>query len=91
MSNKNRRRPVAAPTPFEEARDELFQHIMRCGVIGSAEDHQAEWFAETMQYMKDRYPELDDERLTELRALGERFCRPAKGTQSDTTEAASAA
>jgi hypothetical protein len=90
-SKKNRRRPVAAPTPFEEARDELFQHIMRCGVIGSAEDHQTEWFADTMRYMKDRYPELDDSRLAELLTLGERFCRPAKAQQAETADAASAA
>jgi hypothetical protein len=30
-----RRREVVAPTPFEQARDEMFQHIMRCGVIGA--------------------------------------------------------
>ena len=23
------------PSPFEQARDELFQHIMRCGVVGA--------------------------------------------------------
>ena len=90
-SKKNRRRPVAAPTPFEEARDELFQHIMRCGVIGSAEEHQAEWFADTMRYMKDRYPELDDAKLGELQTLGERFCRPAKAQSEETADAASAA
>jgi hypothetical protein len=88
---KNRRRPLAAPTPFEEARDELFQHIMRCGVIGSAEEHQTEWFGDTMTYMKERYPELDDARLEELKTLGERFCRPAKAQQVETADAASAA
>ena len=30
--------PVA--TPFEEARDEMFQHIMKCGVIGATSDDQ---------------------------------------------------
>jgi len=96
MANKQKNRHTrtstpSAPAPFEEARDELFQHIMRCGVIGSAEEHQAEWFADTMKYMKDRYPELDDARLAELKTLGERFCRPAKAQSEETADAASAA
>ena len=59
---KQQKRSVKAPTtssPFEEARDELFQHIMRCGVVGSDPEHAQEWFTDTMAYMKDRYPELD--------------------------------
>ena len=75
--NRARRRPdVTAPTPFEEARDELFQHIMRCGVVGSDPAHQEEWFNETMVYFSDRYPELAKQQLDELRTLGERFSRP---------------
>ena len=41
----------STPSPFEEARDELFQHIMRCGVVGSTPEHQDEWFNET--YVKE--------------------------------------
>jgi len=75
--NRARRRPdVTAPTPFEEARDELFQHIMRCGVVGADPAHQEEWFNETMVYFSDRYPELAKQQLDELRTLGERFSRP---------------
>lgn len=75
--NRVRRRPdVTTPTPFEEARDELFQHIMRCGVVGSDPAHQEEWFNETLVYMTDRYPELTKQQLDELRTLGERFSRP---------------
>jgi hypothetical protein len=59
---------------------------MRCGVVGSAEEHQAEWFTETMQYMKDRYPELSAEQVEELRKLGERFAQPPK--KRDDTAAA---
>ena len=73
-----RRREVAAPTPFEQARDEMFQHIMRCGVIGSAPEHQAEWFTDTMAYLSDRYPELAPAELAELRTLGDRFSQPPK-------------
>ena len=76
----------ATPSPFEEARDELFQHIMRCGVVGSDPEHQQEWFSETMAYFNDRYPELAGEQLDELRKLGERFSQPPK--KRDDTAAA---
>ena len=65
-----------APSPFEEARDELFQHIMRCGVVGSNQEDQAEWFQETMAYMTERYPELSPEQIGELQHLGQRFAQP---------------
>ena len=84
MAKDRTRRPStgkapSVPTPFDEARDELFQHIMRCGVIDSTPDHQSEWFNETMTYMTDRYPELSEAQITELRTLGSRFAQPAKG------------
>lgn len=70
----------AAPvtTPFEEARDEMFQHIMKCGVIGSIPDDQKEWFDGTMNYLAERYHELSPRQIGELRVLGERFSQPAK-------------
>jgi hypothetical protein len=77
---------LATPTPFEEARDELFQHIMRCGVVGSAPQDQDEWFTETIAYMADRYPELASGQVDELRKLGERFSQPPK--KRDDTAAA---
>lgn len=83
------RRPSAPaiPSPFEEARDELFQHIMRCGVIGSAPEHVEEWFNETFTYLEGRYPELSKTQLTELRTLGTRFAQPPKARVS-TSDAA---
>jgi hypothetical protein len=78
--------PLTAPTPFEEARDELFQHIMRCGVVGSVPEDQDAWFTETMAYMADRYPELASGQIDELRKLGERFSQPPK--KRDDTAAA---
>jgi hypothetical protein len=76
---RNRRFPnVAQPTVFEEARDELFQQIMQCGVIGADPDHQTEWFQDTMAYISDRYPELSTQQLEELRILGDRFVQPPK-------------
>jgi hypothetical protein len=64
------------PTAFEQARDELFSHILRCGVLEAALEHQTEWFDDTILYLRDRYADLDDEQVTELRVLGERYCRP---------------
>jgi hypothetical protein len=85
QKNRTAKAPAAA-SPFEEARDELFQHIMRCGVVGSDPEHQQEWFGETMTYMTDRYPELSAEQIAELRKLGERFAQPPK--KRDDTAAA---
>jgi hypothetical protein len=89
---KNRARrqtPVTLPTPFDEARDEMFQHIMRCGVIGAETEHQSEWFNDTMAYLADRFHELSAGQLKELRTLGERFVQPPK--QNSGSEAVSAA
>ena len=81
MTKKNRqRRVVTPPTPFEQARDELFQQIMRCEVIGAGPDHQGEWFTETMTYFAERYPELKPADVSDLRKLGERFVQPPKAT-----------
>lgn len=49
---------------------------MRCGVIGSAPEHQKEWFDETMKFLADRYHELSKNQVAELRVLGERFAAP---------------
>jgi hypothetical protein len=73
---------VAGPTPFEQARDELFQHIMQCGVVGADVEHQHEWFDETMKYLAERYPELAEGQVNELRQLGERFSQPPKARAS---------
>ncbi len=78
-TQRTRRAPdVVAPTPFAEARDELFQQIMQCGVIGADPAHQEDWFRETMAYLADRYPELPTGDMAELRTLGERFVQPPR-------------
>jgi hypothetical protein len=83
MAKKNRRRPdTAAPTSFDQARDELFQHIMRCQVIGAAEEHQVEWFNDTIAYLGEHYPDLSEAQLTELKTLGMRFVQPPKARVS---------
>jgi hypothetical protein len=65
-----------AATPFEQARDELFSHILRCGVLEASAEHQGEWFDDTLLYLADRYAGLGEDQLAELRLLGERYCRP---------------
>lgn len=60
----------------DRARDELFSHINRCGVLGAAEEDQREWMGETLDYLADRYPDLSEEDLEELHTLGMRFCQP---------------
>ena len=85
-------RPAAAPTPFEEARDELFQHIIQCGVIGSAPEHQSEWFENTITYLAGRYHELSQKEVEDLRVLGQRFAQPpVRKAAPQTSDAASAA
>jgi hypothetical protein len=75
---KNRRREASEPTPFEQARDEMFQQIIQCGVLKAAPEHQIEWLDETMAYLADRYHELQAGDLAELKTLGARFCQPPK-------------
>jgi hypothetical protein len=70
--------PIRATSPFADARDELFQQIMRCGVVGSAPDDQKDWFDNTMDYLAGRYHELASSEIDELRVLGERFAQPPK-------------
>ena len=81
------RRDATVASPYQEARDELFQQIMQCGVIGCHADDQKEWFDSTLGYLAGRYSELKPGELTELRTLGERFAQPTK-KQTQESEAA---
>jgi hypothetical protein len=79
---KKRKNPRknSLPSAFEQARDELFSHILRCGVLEATPEHQQEWFDDTMLYVSDRYADLAEEELHQLRLLGERYCRPVVRT-----------
>ncbi len=61
---------------FDQARDELYSHILRCGVLEADEEHQRAWFDDTIEYMAERYAMLTEKEIARLRALGERYCRP---------------
>lgn len=62
---------------MERARDELFSHINRCGVVKAAEEDQKHWMSETVEYLAERFPDLSDAELRELFQVGIRFCQPA--------------
>ena len=62
---------------FAQARDELFSHINRCGVLSATDDDRIAWMNETIDYIGERYPDLVDPDLRELHAVGIRFCQPA--------------
>jgi hypothetical protein len=62
---------------------------MRCGVVGAESEHVEEWFADTIKYMTDRFPELSEQQIGELRTLGLRFAQPPKiRTETDAASAA---
>ena len=60
----------------------MFQQIMRCGVIGSDPEDQKTWFDNTMEYLTERYHELSQSELEQLRVLGERFAQPPKARKA---------
>ena len=62
---------------IERARDELFSHINRCGVLQAAEEDQRVWMDETVDYLGERFPDLSEVHLRDLHTVGLRFCRPA--------------
>lgn len=76
MAKKSARLSQPPPTAFERARDELYSHILSCGVLKAAPEHQKEWFDDTMDYIADRYSPLPEDDVEKLRELGKRFCQP---------------
>lgn len=66
----------SAPSALEEARNELFSHIHRCGVLRADEEQQTVWMKDTVDFLGERYPALSEKELEELSGIGLRFCRP---------------
>lgn len=66
------------PTSLERARDELFSHIQRCGVLEAELDQREEWLVDTVGYLAERYPDLSKIELAELHEIGQRYCMPPK-------------
>ncbi len=65
------------PTTLELARDELFSHIQRCGVLEAEDGERTEWMNDTVEYLGERYPDLTRAQLDELSEIGHRYCQPA--------------
>jgi hypothetical protein len=75
--SRYRDRPATSrPTALDEARNELFSHIHRCGVLQATEEQQTEWMKDTIEFLHERYPALTVQQLKELEGIGLRFCRP---------------
>jgi hypothetical protein len=70
------RKAPSRPTALDEARNELFSHIHRCGVLSATEEQQVEWMKDTVEFLSERYPSLKEKELKELEGIGLRFCRP---------------
>jgi hypothetical protein len=78
-------------TTLDLARDELFSHIQRCGVLDAEDTERQEWMSDTVEYLRERYPALSDDETGELQAIGHRYCQPAipfGGSDGETPEAA---
>ncbi len=78
---------MAEEKTLERARDELFSHINRCGVLQAAEEDQRQWMDETVDYLGERFPDLGEVHLRDLHTVGLRFCRPAIRYGAPATEA----
>jgi len=87
--NKKKIRQDPDAVSFAQARDELFSHVLRCGVIDALPEHQKDWFDDTMLYLADRYENLTEDELSQLRVLGERFCQPVQ-RKAETVESGAA-
>ncbi|HYW09905.1 MAG TPA: hypothetical protein VE913_23270 [Longimicrobium sp.] len=79
MSRNRDRKPQprpSAPSAIEEARNELFSHVHRCGVMRAEREQQVDWMKDTVEFLSERYPGLKPADLEELHGIGMRFCSP---------------
>lgn len=65
-------------TMLDRARDELMSHVIRCDVLASPSmDDRLVWLGETMEFMAERYPMLNELQRAHLETMGRRFIQPA--------------
>ena len=76
MSRNRDRNRSSRPTAMDEARNELFGHIHRCGVMQATREQQEEWMKDTIEFLAERYPAITERELKELATIGMRFCSP---------------
>ena len=60
----------------ELMRDELYSHIQRCGVLDASAPEQEEWLADTMLYLRERYPDLTDLEVAHVQSMAQRYLAP---------------
>lgn len=89
MTSKRKTDRAGEVSFVDQARDELFSHILRCGVTEAEPEHQTAWMDDTMQYLAERYPDLSEAELAQVRVLGERFCKPVVRNKPETAATAS--
>ncbi len=64
-------------TLLDQARDELMSHVIRCDVLDARMTDRAEWLDETIEYMRARYPSLNEIDIAQLEMIGKQFIKPA--------------
>ena len=72
-------------TVLDTARDEMFSHIQRCDVLDAGKEEQLAWLDDTMEYMRERYPELLPNEWAELEEMTQRYLKPAVPHGRDAT------
>lgn len=82
-----RKPQTSRPTDVDDARNELFSHIHRCGVLSATDEQQEEWMKDTIEFLHERYPSLTPRELNDLKDIGLRFCRPVINAPAETAAA----
>ena len=67
-----------SPSSLERARDELFSHIRRCGVLEAEFDQREEWLSQFYSDCPVVIYLLKEIELSELQKIGQRYCMPPK-------------
>lgn len=71
MGNKHRK------TTLDRARDELMSHVMRCKVLDARMEDRHAWLDDTLEYLRDRHPNLGTLEAAQLELIGRQFIQPA--------------
>ena len=85
--SRTRPQKSSGPSALDAARNELFSHIHRCGVMRAAREHQVEWMKDTIDFLGERYPALSPRERKELETIGLRFCSPVIANAGDAASA----
>ena len=68
-----------------KSKGSTFQPFNRCEVLKAAEGEQRQWMDETIDYIRERYPDLSEVDLSGLHEIGTRFCQPAISPKGEST------